>query len=87
MGGGQPGAEHDRVAALTAEVRRDLARIAHPRNPWLEPRIGPDGKSALDVLIIGAGQSGLAIAFALMRAQDGTSSRSTRPDMARKGPG
>jgi hypothetical protein len=41
MGGGQPGAEHDRVAALTAEVRRDLARIAHPRNPWLEPRIAP----------------------------------------------
>jgi len=71
MGGGQPDAEHDRVAALTTEVRRDLARIAHPRNPWLEPRIAPDGKPALDVLIVGAGQSGLAIAFALMRAQVG----------------
>jgi cation diffusion facilitator CzcD-associated flavoprotein CzcO len=50
-------------------VRRDLARIAHPSMPWLEPRIGPDGRPALDVLVIGAGQSGLAVAFALMRAQ------------------
>ena len=31
--------------------------------------MGPDGRPALDVLIVGAGQSGLAIAFALMRAQ------------------
>src|SRR5262249_46529836 len=30
---------------------------------------GPDGRPALDVLIIGAGQSGLAIAFALQRSQ------------------
>jgi FAD-dependent urate hydroxylase len=64
-----PGAEAERIAALAEQVRRDLARIAHPRMPWLEPRVGPDGKPALDVLIVGAGQSGLAIAFALMRAQ------------------
>jgi cation diffusion facilitator CzcD-associated flavoprotein CzcO len=61
--------EERRLAALTAEVRRDLERIAHPRMPWLEPRLGPDGKPALDVLIIGAGQSGIAVAFGLMRAQ------------------
>ncbi|HJU32080.1 MAG TPA: NAD(P)/FAD-dependent oxidoreductase [Hyphomicrobiaceae bacterium] len=60
---------HDGVAALMAQARRDIARVAHPAAPWLEPRIGPDGRPALDVLIIGAGQSGLAIAFALMRAQ------------------
>jgi FAD-dependent urate hydroxylase len=54
---------------LTAQVREDLARTAHPTMPWLEPRIGPDGKPALDVLIVGGGQSGVAIGFGLMRSQ------------------
>jgi FAD-dependent urate hydroxylase len=31
--------------------------------------MGPDGNPAFDVLIVGAGQSGIAIAFALKRAQ------------------
>lgn len=57
------------LLALACEVRRDLDRIAHPRQPWLEPRPGPDGRPALDVMVVGAGQSGLAIAFGLMRAQ------------------
>lgn len=56
------------LVALAARVRDDLNRIAHPRMPWLEPHVGPDGKPALDVLIIGGGQSGVAIASALMRA-------------------
>ncbi|WP_428487688.1 NAD(P)-binding domain-containing protein [Rhodopila sp.] len=53
---------------LTVRARDDLARIAHPRTPWLEPRIGPDGQPALDVLIVGGGQSGIAIASGLLRA-------------------
>lgn len=57
------------VDGLTARVADDLARIAHPRKPWLEPRTGPDGRPALDVLVVGAGQSGLAIAFGLLRSQ------------------
>jgi FAD-dependent urate hydroxylase len=57
------------LAALTVQVREDLGRIAHPTMPWLEPRVGPDGAPALDVLIVGGGQSGVAIAFGLMRAQ------------------
>jgi cation diffusion facilitator CzcD-associated flavoprotein CzcO len=56
------------LSALTAKARDDLARIAHPRMPWLKPRIGPDGKPALDVLIVGGGQSGVAIASGLKRA-------------------
>lgn len=56
------------LAALTRRVRDDLARVAHPRMPWLEPRIGPDGQPALDVLIVGGGQSGIAIASGLLRA-------------------
>jgi cation diffusion facilitator CzcD-associated flavoprotein CzcO len=56
------------LQAQTEQVREDLARIAHPRMKWLEPRVGPDGHPALDVLIVGGGQSGIAIAFGLMRA-------------------
>jgi FAD-dependent urate hydroxylase len=61
--------EHEDLEALTARVHRDLELIAHPRSPWLEPKQAPDGSPALDVLIVGAGQGGAAIAFALMRAQ------------------
>jgi cation diffusion facilitator CzcD-associated flavoprotein CzcO len=55
--------------ALEAQVRRDLERIDHPSMPWLEPRIAPDGALALDVLIVGGGQSGVAIGFGLKRAK------------------
>jgi cation diffusion facilitator CzcD-associated flavoprotein CzcO len=54
---------------LGARVRADLARTSHPNAPWLEPKLAPNGRPALDVLIIGAGQSGLATAFGLMRSQ------------------
>ena len=40
------------LAALTARAREDLERVAHPRMPWLEPRTGPDGRPALDVLVV-----------------------------------
>jgi cation diffusion facilitator CzcD-associated flavoprotein CzcO len=59
----------DTLAALTARARDDLTRVAHPGTAWLEPHIGPDGRAALDVLVVGGGQSGLATAFGLMRAQ------------------
>ncbi len=55
--------------ALEAQVRDDLAKTSHPSAPWLEPKIGPDGELALDVLIVGGGQSGLAAAFGLRRSQ------------------
>jgi cation diffusion facilitator CzcD-associated flavoprotein CzcO len=59
----------DALTKLEADVRADLAMIAHPGAAWLEPKTGPDGKPALDVLIIGAGQSGIAIGFGLMRSR------------------
>ena len=85
MGLGDQTAQH-RLAALTAEVRRDLARIAHPSMPWLEPRMGPDGHRALDVLIVGAGQSGLAVAFALKRAQVNDVLAIDKAEYGREGP-
>jgi cation diffusion facilitator CzcD-associated flavoprotein CzcO len=57
------------LIALEAQVRADLARVAHPQSAWLVPKPGPDDKPALDVLVVGGGQSGLAIAFGLMRSQ------------------
>ena len=57
------------LTALEAQVRDDLAKTSHPNAPWLEPVPGPDGKPALDVLIVGAGQSGITTAFGLMRSQ------------------
>lgn len=54
------------ITALEARVRRDIEMTAHPRMDWMTPR-SYQGKPALDVLIVGAGQSGLCIAFALMR--------------------
>ena len=61
--------KHDGLSVLESRVASDLARIAHPRAPWLEPVLGPDRKPAYDVVIVGAGQSGLATAFGLMRSQ------------------
>ena len=57
------------LTALEARVRDDLAKTSHPSAPWLEPKVGPDGQPALDVLIVGGGQSGLATAFGLRRSQ------------------
>jgi FAD-dependent urate hydroxylase len=59
------------LAALEARVREDLQRIAHPRMKWLQPRAAPDGSEARDVVVVGGGQSGIAIGFGLMRAQVG----------------
>jgi cation diffusion facilitator CzcD-associated flavoprotein CzcO len=59
----------DTLTQLEADVHADLARIAHPGAKWLEPKTGPDGKPVLDVLIVGAGQSGIAIGFGLMRSR------------------
>lgn len=56
----------ERLAALDAQVRRDLAVIDYPRHDWT-PRLTRDGEPVLDVAIVGAGQGGLATAFALKR--------------------
>ena len=37
--------------------------------PWLTPRRAPDGGDALDVLIVGGGQSGIATGFGLKRSR------------------
>ena len=57
------------LAELEARVASDMARIDHPSMPWIEPQLAPDGTAALDVLIVGGGQSGVAVGFGLKRAK------------------
>ena len=57
------------LAELEARVAKDLDIIAYPDTRLVPERLGPDGAPALDVLVIGGGQGGLAIAHALKRAR------------------
>ncbi len=52
---------------LAAAARREWGMLTYPANPWVDAVTGPDGATALDCAIIGAGQFGLATAAALRR--------------------
>jgi cation diffusion facilitator CzcD-associated flavoprotein CzcO len=54
------------VARLSDQVRRDLTYLSHPSREWTIPR-HRDRARVLDVLIVGAGQTGLGTAFGLKR--------------------
>ncbi|HET8936896.1 MAG TPA: XdhC family protein [Polyangiales bacterium] len=57
-------------AALTAHaarVQHDLSLLDYPRRDWLTPRRTASDGPIFDVIIVGAGQGGLATAFALQR--------------------
>lgn len=53
------------LAGLENLLRADLAKIAYPHREWLPSRVGSE--PVLNVLIVGAGQSGLSAAFGLLR--------------------
>lgn len=55
------------LASLAADARRDFERLLFPAPDWVPPAVGPDGRPALDVLIVGGGMCGQTAAFALMR--------------------
>lgn len=55
------------LKALEAQLRRDLALTCYPEPAWVPPQSGPDGNPALTVLVVGAGQGGLAVAAMLQR--------------------
>ena len=56
-----------RLRRLERQVRRDLDFIEAPLRPWVPERRGPDGSPISDVVVVGAGLSGLSIAFGLWR--------------------
>ena len=55
------------LKALEQRVAQDLPKIAYPSGRWVTPHHTPDGTRVLDVLIVGGGQGGTAIAHALTR--------------------
>ena len=54
-------------AALSRQVEADLALFDYPMQDWVRPVRGPDGEPVHNVVIVGGGQAGLAIAFGLRR--------------------
>ena len=57
--------ETTQLNKLSKQVLVDLDLLDHPKKPWLVKRHHHSGTPVFDVLIIGAGQSGLALSFAL----------------------
>eukprot|EP01126_Amoeba_proteus_P004527 TRINITY_DN11504_c0_g2_i4.p1 TRINITY_DN11504_c0_g2~~TRINITY_DN11504_c0_g2_i4.p1 ORF type:complete len:106 (+),score=12.37 TRINITY_DN11504_c0_g2_i4:46-363(+) len=56
----------DGISALTIAVKRDLLILTHPTKPWVPTRVTLDTKQVKNnVIIVGAGQSGLGIALQL----------------------
>lgn len=53
------------LADHNARVARDLEMLGLPPSAWPDSVAGPDGRPALDVLVIGAGMCGIAAAAAL----------------------
>jgi cation diffusion facilitator CzcD-associated flavoprotein CzcO len=54
------------LAELEQDIARDLRLVAYPDQPWVPPRTH-EGEPVLDVLVVGAGQGGLAVAAGLLR--------------------
>jgi hypothetical protein len=61
-----PTAESD-TGRLAERARRDLAALAHPAAAWVRPALHASGQHVFDVVIVGAGRSGLIIGLALKR--------------------
>ncbi|KAL4434219.1 hypothetical protein ABPG75_000660 [Micractinium tetrahymenae] len=56
------------LAAHTEQVKHELEMLAWPGRDWVLPRPAEGAASGMfDVVIVGAGQCGLAVAFGLMR--------------------
>ncbi|AEQ50900.1 NAD(P)-binding domain-containing protein [Pelagibacterium halotolerans] len=55
-----------RLTALADRARAELNMLSFATKPWVMPKI-EDGAKMLDVVIIGAGQSGLVVGHALKR--------------------
>jgi len=54
-------------AALAREVAAELDLFSYPLQDWVRPVRGPGGAPVHNVVIVGGGQAGLAVAFGLQR--------------------
>lgn len=55
------------LADLERRLRYELEALSYPGETWTDRYAAPEIARALDVLIVGAGQAGLALSFALRR--------------------
>ena len=55
------------LVELERRVAKDLSLIAYPVREWVPPTNGPGGEPMRDVLVVGAGQGGIAVASRLLR--------------------
>lgn len=55
------------LKVLEQRVAEDLAKVGYPSGRWVTPHHTHDGSRVLDVLIVGGGQGGTALAHALTR--------------------
>jgi hypothetical protein len=69
-----------------AQARRDFGRLNFPAPNWVPAVVGPDGRTMLDVLIIGAGLCGQTAAFALGREGIRNVRTVDRAERGREGP-
>ncbi len=59
--------DHDSLDALVAQLRRDLSYLNYPAKNWVKPLTPSVEDETFDVVTIGAGMVGLAVAVALRR--------------------
>jgi cation diffusion facilitator CzcD-associated flavoprotein CzcO len=59
----------DALEVLEAQAAAHLAYADYPPDPWVIPRRHRSGASVRDVVIVGAGMSGLSVAFLLLRSR------------------
>ena len=74
------------LETLEARVRHELALLDHPKAEWVPPRTHPSGRKVFDVLMVGAGQSGLGALFALGREKVTNILAVDRSPAGREGP-
>jgi len=74
------------LEALEARVRHELALLDHPKAEWVPPRTDKSGRHVYDVLMVGAGQSGLGALFALGREKVTNILAVDRSPAGREGP-
>jgi cation diffusion facilitator CzcD-associated flavoprotein CzcO len=74
------------LEALEARVRHELELLGHPKGQWLPPRTHPSGDHVFDVLLVGAGQAGLAALAALRRENVTNTLAIDRNPAGREGP-
>lgn len=60
-------ASEEHLARLNAQVQKDLQIITSPFCPWLPIKQTSSGAHIYDVVIVGGGQTGLGLAFALKK--------------------